>query len=120
MINGLHALIYSADADADRAFLRDVLGLPNVDSGGGWLIFAMPPAELGVHPTMGDGEPAQEFYLMCDDLEATMAELTAKGVRFAGDVQDVGYGRQVVIALPGGGRLPVYEPKHPTALDLPR
>jgi catechol 2,3-dioxygenase-like lactoylglutathione lyase family enzyme len=113
VINGLHALIYSRDADADRAFLRDTLGFTGVDAGGGWLILKMPPAELAVHPT--DGEAAHGLYLMCDDLGATTAELAAKGVRFTGPPEDLGWGVLVTIALPGGGTLGMYEPRHPTA-----
>jgi catechol 2,3-dioxygenase-like lactoylglutathione lyase family enzyme len=116
MIYGVHSLIYTRDAEAVRAFLRDVLGWSYVDSGGGgWLIFAMPPAEVGVHPT--DGEGVHELYLMCDDLDATMAELAAKGVEFTGGVSERSYGRATTIKLPGGGPLGLYQPKHPVALD---
>ena len=118
MITAMHALMYSKDAEALRDFLRDKLGLPFVDSGGGWLIFALPPAEVAVHPTDGDGE--HELYLMCDDLEATMAELTAKGVEFDGGVQEQGWGRVTAIRLPDGGTLGLYQPQHATAFDLPR
>jgi catechol 2,3-dioxygenase-like lactoylglutathione lyase family enzyme len=113
MINGVHALIYSPDADADRAFLRDVLGFEHVDSGGGWLIFALPPAELGVHPT--DGEPHHELYLMCDDVDRTTADLRTKGADFEGDIQDLGFGRLATMRLPSGATLPMYEPKHAVA-----
>ena len=92
VINAAHALIYSTDAEADRAFLRDVLGWPWVDDGDGWLIFALPPAEVGVHPVLGEGKPHHELYLMCDDVHATVRELSAQGVRFAGEVVDVGFG----------------------------
>lgn len=105
--------MYSRDADADRAFLRDKLGFTGVDAGGGWLILKMPPAELAVHPT--DGEPSHGLYLMCDDIETTMADLTAKGVRFAGPPEDLRWGLLVTIELPGGGTLGLYEPRHPTA-----
>jgi len=115
MITGIHALLYTPRADAVRAFFRDVLGFRSVDAGHGWLIFALPPAELGIHPTDGDG--SHELYLMCDDLDATMAELTAKGVAFARPVTEAGFGRMTAIALPdGGGELGLYEPRHPTAL----
>ena len=114
MINAVHALIYSPDADADRAFLRDVVGLEYIDSGGGWLIFPLPPAELGVHPT--DGEPHHELYLMCDDVERTVKELRAKGADFEGGIGDVGFGRLTTIRLPSGATLPMYEPKHPVAV----
>jgi catechol 2,3-dioxygenase-like lactoylglutathione lyase family enzyme len=114
MINAVHALIYSPDADADRAFLRDVLGLDYIDSGGGWLIFALPPAELGVHPT--DGEPHHELYLMCDDVERTVKELKAKGAEFEGGIGDAGFGRVATIRMPSGSTLSMYEPKHPVAV----
>jgi catechol 2,3-dioxygenase-like lactoylglutathione lyase family enzyme len=117
MIQGIHALIYAPDAERVRAFLRDVLGFPSVDAGHGWLIFGLPPAELGVHPT--EGPPQQELYLMCDDVDATIAELAKKGVT-CGPVQDAGFGRVTSIPLPGGGTLGLYEPKHATALHLAR
>jgi catechol 2,3-dioxygenase-like lactoylglutathione lyase family enzyme len=112
VITGTHAVLYSADAPADRAFFRDVLGFPYVDAHDGWLIFAFPPAEAGVHPA---DAPRQEVYLMCDDVRATVAELTAKGVTFAGDVTDAGFGLLVEIRLPSGAKLGLYEPKHPIA-----
>ncbi|MGP3917170.1 VOC family protein [Nonomuraea sp. 10N515B] len=116
MINGAHLIMYSRDADADRTFLRDVLGYPNVDAGGGWLIFKLPPAEVAVHPT--DTAETHELYLMCDDLKRTMEELRAKGVEFADPVSDQGWGLLTAITLPGGGRLGLYEPRHQTAHDL--
>jgi catechol 2,3-dioxygenase-like lactoylglutathione lyase family enzyme len=109
MITGAHTVLYSRDADALRAFFRDVLGLPWVDAGGGWLIFGLPPAELAAHPGEQSGS---ELYLMCDDLEATIADLQAKGVEL-GPVSDQGWGRVTTIALPGGGELGLYEPRHP-------
>jgi hypothetical protein len=112
VINGAHAIIFSQDAEGLRAFLRDVLGFPSVDAGDGWLIFALPPAELAAHPTEGD--PKHELYLMCDDIEATTAELEAKGVEFIGPVSDEGFGLMTAIRLPGGGELGLYEPRHPT------
>lgn len=115
VINGAHVILYSRDADTDRAFLRDVLGYPHVDAGGGWLIFKLPPAEVAVHPA--EGAEAHELYLMCDDLDQTMAELEAKGVGF-GEVSDQGWGRLTSITLPGGGSLGLYEPRHETAYDL--
>ena len=118
MITALHALIYSSRADEVRDFLRDRLGLPHVDSGGGWLIFALPPAEVAVHPTGGAGR--HELYLMCDDLNATMDELAAKGVEFTGEVRDQEWGRETGIRLPGGDVLGLYQPKHEVAYDLPR
>ncbi len=116
MITGVHALIYSQQADAVRAFLRDVLGWSHVDSGEGWLIFAMPPAEVAVHPT--EGTPATELYLMCDDVEATVEELRAKGGEFEGDIQDQGWGRVTSIRLPDGSSLGLYQHQHPTAIGL--
>lgn len=115
MINGAHVIIYSTDADADRAFLRDVLGYPNVDSGGGWLIFKLPPAEVAVHPA---GGPSHELYLMCDDVTATVADLTVKGVEVAKPITDEGWGLLTAIRLPGGGELGLYEPRHPVAHSL--
>ncbi|MDX6249904.1 MAG: hypothetical protein QOF10_3264, partial [Kribbellaceae bacterium] len=90
MINGAHVIIYSRDAEADRAFLRDVLGYPYVDTGGGWLIFKLPPAEVAVHPI--DGAEKHELYLMCDNLEETTTELTGKGVEFVRPAEDQGWG----------------------------
>ena len=113
MINGIHALIYAEDADKVRAFFKDVLGFPAVDAGQGWLIFALPPAELGIHPT--DGETHHELYLMCDDVERTIADLKQKGVECA-PIQDVGWGRLTSLTVPGGGTLGLYQPRHPTAL----
>jgi catechol 2,3-dioxygenase-like lactoylglutathione lyase family enzyme len=112
MINGAHVILYSRDAEADRAFLRDVLGLANVDAGDGWLIFALPPTELAAHPT--EGEQSFELYLLCDDVEATIADLTAKGVETTGPVADRGWGLLSGIRLPGGGEVGLYEPRHPT------
>jgi predicted enzyme related to lactoylglutathione lyase len=115
MITGVHALIYTPAAEEVRTFFRDVLEFRSVDAGGGWLIFALPPAELGIHPA---GANSHELYLMCDDIEATVAELRAKGVEFSGPVADAGFGRVATIALPGGSELALYEPRHPTAIDL--
>ena len=115
MITGLHAIIFGSQADEVRAFFRDVLEWPSVDAGGGWLIFAAPPAELAAHPT--EGEAHHELYLMCDDITATVAELVAKGVEFTRPVSDEGFGRMTRLRLPGGGELGLYEPRHPTPLD---
>jgi predicted enzyme related to lactoylglutathione lyase len=112
-IVGVHAILFAQDAGAVRAFLRDTLELKAVDAGGGWLIFALPPAELAAHP---DGENTTSLYLMCDDLEATMAELTGKGVEFTRPVSDEGWGRLTALRVPGGGELGLYEPRHPTAI----
>jgi catechol 2,3-dioxygenase-like lactoylglutathione lyase family enzyme len=111
MITGAHAIVYSRDADADRAFFRDVLGFPSVDAGGGWLIFALPPAELAAHPADAGGR--HELYLMCDEIEATVADLQAKGVEFSAPVSDEGFGLLTSLKLPGGGELGLYEPRHP-------
>jgi predicted enzyme related to lactoylglutathione lyase len=119
MITSAHAIVYAEDAEATRAFFRDVLELPFVDSGGGWLIFKLPPAELGVHPA-GEEPPTRrhELFLMCDDIEATIEELTAKGVEFTGPVENAGFGRITSIRVPGGGELGLYEPRHAVAHDL--
>jgi len=112
VITGAHTVIYSRDAEADRAFFRDVLGLPSVDAGGGWLIFGLPAAEAALHPAEEGG--TQELYLMCDDVEATVSELTLRGAEFTRDVSDEGWGLVTAIRLPGGGQLHLYEPRHPT------
>lgn len=116
MINGGHVIIYSRDAEADRAFFRDVLEYPHVDAGHGWLIFKLPPAEVAVHPT--DGPETQELYLMCDDVDATVADLSAKGVEFTQPVTDARWGRLTRFRLPGGGEVGLYEPRHERATDL--
>jgi hypothetical protein len=113
MSTGAHAIIFSNAADEVRAFLRDVLGFASVDAGGGWLVFALPPAELAVHPTEGEGQ--HELYLMCDDIEATIAELSAKSVEFK-PISDQGWGRLTSMTLPGGAELGLYQPRHPTAI----
>jgi hypothetical protein len=113
MITGVHALLYSPEAEAVRALLRDVFGWDHVDAGDGWLIFRLPPAELGVHP--GEG-PAHELSLMCDDISATVAELRSKGVEVKGEPEDQGYGVVVTVVLPGGLDVLLYEPRHPTAI----
>ena len=113
MITGAHAIVYTQDADADRAFFRDVLGFASVDAGGGWLVFRLPPAELAAHPT--DGESRFDLYLMCDDIEATIAELENKGAVLIKPVSDEGWGLLTAIRLPGGGELGLYEPRHPVA-----
>lgn len=110
LISGAHAILYSRDPDADRAFLRDVLDLPHVDAGGGWLIFGLPPAEVAVHPT--DGDAHHELYFICDDIEAFVAAAAARGAE-CGPVSDEGWGLLGSIALPGGGRIGVYQARHP-------
>ena len=112
MITGMHAIVFSPEAEKVRAFFRDVLALPSVDAGGGWLIFALPPAELAVHPAEGDGH--HELYLMCDDIHATLAELQGKGVEVARDIADQGWGLLAAIRLPDGSEFPIYEPRHPS------
>jgi len=111
MITGAHAVIFTRDADAVRTFLRDVLGFSSVDAGDGWLIFALPPAELAAHPTDEAGH--HELYLMCDDVHATVGELKDKGVEFSRPISDEGFGLMTAITLPGGGELGLYEPRHP-------
>jgi len=113
MINGVHAIVYSQDAEADRRFLQDLLGLGHVDAGHGWLILTAPPAEIAVHPT--DGPGSHELYLLCDDVRATVDELEAKGVTFSAPIADRGWGLLTTIRLPGGGDLGLYEPRHPRA-----
>lgn len=109
MIVGAHSIIYSTNPDADRAFFRDVLKLPNVDVGGGWLIFGLPPAELAVHPS--EKNDVHEFYLMCDDLNAFILGMRAKGIA-CGEVHMQPWGALTHITLPGGGKLGVYQPRH--------
>ncbi len=114
MITGVHALIYTKDAEGVRAFFRTVLKFHSVDAGHGWLIFALPPAELGIHPTEESGH--HELYLMCDDVKATVEELKSKGVEFTQPIKAAGFGLVTSLKIPGGGELGLYEPKHPTAL----
>ena len=109
MITGMHAVIYTKDAEADRAFFRDVLGFPSVDAGGGWLIFATPPSEVAVHPA--EVNDRHEMFLLCDDVEREIARLKGKGIA-CGPVSDEGWGRLTSVSLPGGGRLGLYEPRH--------
>ena len=117
MIIGAHSIIYSKNPDADRAFLRDVLKLPNVDVGGGWLIFGLPPAEVAVHP--GDKNNIHEFYLMVDDVEALIGEMKKRNIA-CGPVHNQGWGLLTQITLPGGGKLGVYQPRHarPKAMSV--
>jgi catechol 2,3-dioxygenase-like lactoylglutathione lyase family enzyme len=113
MIFGSHVIVYSKDGDADRRFLRDVLGFSSVDAGHGWLIFALPPGEIAVHPAEENGR--HELYFMCDDLKAEMAALAAKGVRCS-EVHNERWGSITKIGLPGGGEIGLYEPRHPVAI----
>jgi hypothetical protein len=115
MINGLHAILYSPDAEALRRFFRDVLEWPSVDAGGGWLIFAAPPAEIAAHPAETAGKA--ELYLMCDDIKAEVKRLQGKGVRCS-EVSDQGWGLLTEITLPDGGSLGLYQPRHPVAAAL--
>jgi catechol 2,3-dioxygenase-like lactoylglutathione lyase family enzyme len=116
VIIGSHVIVFSRDPEVDRAFFADVLEQPHVDAGGGWLIFKLPPAELALHPTEGPG--GHELYFMCDDVEATMRDLRAKGVEFTEDISEERWGRLTRFRLPGGGEVGMYEPRHPRAIDL--
>jgi catechol 2,3-dioxygenase-like lactoylglutathione lyase family enzyme len=113
MISGAHVIVYSKDAEADRAFFREVLGFKFVDAGHGWLIFALPPGEAAFHPSNENGP--HELYFVCDALKAEMASLATKGVKFS-EVQEERWGSITKMRLPGGGEIGLYQPKHPTAL----
>jgi catechol 2,3-dioxygenase-like lactoylglutathione lyase family enzyme len=117
MIFGAHVIVYSKDATADRAFFRDVLGFPSADAGHGWLIFALPPSELAVHPAEEVGR--QELYLMCEDIKAEISSMRDKGVSCS-KIHEERWGSATMIPLPGGGEIGIYQPKHPTALALPK
>ena len=112
MIDGAHVIMYSRDAEADRAFLRDILRSNSVDAGDGWLIFALPPAEIAVHPT--EEQPRHEVYLMCDDMDRTIAELSGRGAEVS-PTTDAGWGVLATIKMPSGAALPLYQPRHPVA-----
>jgi predicted enzyme related to lactoylglutathione lyase len=114
LISGAHVLIYSRDVEADRAFFKEVLGLDSVDSGGGWLIFALPPSEVAVHPTEEE-EERHQLYLLCDDIEATARELEGKGVSLKRPFDEERWGRVTEISLPSGATIGLYQPKHPLA-----
>ena len=121
-INGLHGLLYSSEPAKLRAMLRDVFQFQSVNAGGGWLIFGMPPAELGVHPFEGQNFEAGHRHLMsfmCDDITKTIAELRAKGVNVVGEPNDEGYGITTMLHLPGGCEVMLYEPRHPIAAAIP-
>jgi len=115
MISGAHVIVYSKDAEADRAFFRDVLGFASVDAGHGWLIFALPPAEAAFHPS--EENDRHELYFMCDDLKSEMLRLNKKGVSCS-KVQEERWGSITRIKLPSGGQIGLYQPKHPAALNL--
>ena len=109
MITGAHSIIYSRDPEADRAFFREVLALPNVDVGAGWLVFGLPPSELAFHPS--ERNDVHEFFLICDDIRAFVVEMEAHGVPYS-RVEEERWGLLVRVTLPGGGSLGVYEPRH--------
>ncbi len=115
MIHGAHIIVYSKDADADRAFFRDVLKYPSVDAGHGWLIFALPPAEVAVHPS--DENDVHKLYLMCDDIHAFIAEMKVKNVSCSA-IDEQQWGSVTYVTLPGGGKDGAYQPKHPLAHEL--
>lgn len=120
-IIGAHVLLYTPEADALRALFRDVFRFEHVDAGKGWLIFRLPPAELGVHPAEGEGAQATMHALsfMCDNIDATVAELRNKGITIEGAPEDHGYGIAVMATLPGGVQVQIYEPRHPLAIAQP-
>ena len=119
MLTGAHLIVFAHDADAARAFFRDVLELPNVDAGDGWLIFESPPSEIALHPGPGWNLDVGNhlLFLMCDDIETTMSELEAKGVEFLEPVSDEGWGLLAHFQVPGAGRMGLYEPRHPSPLS---
>ncbi len=116
MINGIHAILYTKNADTVRTFLNDVLALPSVDAGKGWPIFAAPPTELAVHPADGD-EMSAELFLMCDDVASTVAELSARGIQTTMPIADRGWGLVTQLRLPGGDTIGLYEPRHPSPVE---
>ncbi len=115
MINGVHSLIFTKDAEAARAFFRDVLEFPWVNAGDGWLVFALPPMEIGLHPE--DGDRSHEIHLLCDDIHATVARLQAKGVKLVQPVHEEVWGIATAIEVPGGAWIGLYQPKHPLAIQ---
>ena len=122
-INGTHMLLYTTEPEQLRAMLRDVFGFKHVDAGHGWLIFATPPSELGVHPAEGESWEAGARHLisfMCDDINKTIAELRAKGVDVDQQTRDEGYGIVTMMHLPGGCEVQLYEPRHPIAAEIRR
>lgn len=117
MINGVHTIVYAQDAEKARAFFRDVLKLDHVDAGRGWLIFALPPGEIAAHPAEPGRSGRHELYLMCDDIDATVEQLGGRGAEFEGEVSDRGWGLLISMIVPGLGKIGLYQPKHPTALN---
>ncbi len=115
MIDGSHVVVFSQDPQADRVFFADVLGFPHIDAGGGWLIFALPPAEAAMHPT--EGTPSHELFFTCNDIESTIEQLQHKGVEFTGGIAEQRWGRIIRMRLPGGGEVGMYEPRHPRPTD---
>jgi predicted enzyme related to lactoylglutathione lyase len=115
-ITGAHAIIFSRQAEKLRDFFREVIGFSHVDAGHGWLIFALPPAELAIHPTQERG--SHELFLMCDDVKATVAELREKGAKFKRPIKDAGWGRLATMRLPGGATMGIYEPRHASPLAV--
>jgi catechol 2,3-dioxygenase-like lactoylglutathione lyase family enzyme len=120
MITAIHTLIYAEDAQKARAFFRDVLGLHHVDAGDGWLIFALPPAELGIHPEEGGTPGRHEISLICDDVQQTVDALKQKGVEFTAPITNEGWGLRTALRIPGGREISLYQPLHKTAYQLPR
>jgi catechol 2,3-dioxygenase-like lactoylglutathione lyase family enzyme len=116
VITGAHVILFTPEADSLRAVFRDTLGWKHVDAGDGWLIFALPPAELGIHPAEGD--TSHRLYLLCDDIAATSEELRGKGIEIRGEPEDQGWGIATTLVLPGGVEVILYEPRHATAVDL--
>jgi catechol 2,3-dioxygenase-like lactoylglutathione lyase family enzyme len=119
MITAAHVIAFAEDAEATRAFFRDVLELDSVDAGDGWLIYALPPAELAVHPGSGWGQPegGDRLFLMCDEIESTVADLEAKGVEFTGGIVEQDWGLLTTMVVPGHGEIGLYQPTHPSPLD---
>ncbi len=126
MITGIHIIAYAHDAEKVRAFFRDILEMPSVDAGHGWLIFALPPAEFAAHPIDApdaaptQGQPRCELYLMCDDIRRTVADLKRKGVEFTSAVSEQSWGLLTTLRVPGAGEIGLYQPKHPTAIGQTR
>ena len=118
MISGVHVVVFTPQAEAVRTFFGDVLGLDSIDAGGGWPIFELPPAELAVHPSDGEAE-RHELYLMCQNLEATVAALRAKGIELSGPISEQRWGRLAVLQVPGAGEIALYQPLHPSPIHPP-